>query len=367
VQAPEKSPGTLGDVLYKANPLGLEAEWAALVTLVAGGDTLALHALYERTHRLVFTLIVRLTRDPELAEDLTLELFLGLWRDASLYEDAHGTVLAWIMSRARAIALEQLRSQASGNEQFKRDERSLRTALVALSVPEREAIEHAFFAGGSYEDSCAQAHHIRSGLHRLRALLTPEATAYAFDRNDCERALEVCLCALHAVPPHEMAAAESHIAACTGCAREFAALRPVVESFAAWPTDVLRPPAWLQRRLTMRIAAESGEDPVLPIAPWREPPWEDVAPGIACKLLAVDNESHAVSMLVRLAPGASYPAHTHAGREELHLLDGELWIDERKLYPGEYRRAEAGSGDRLVWSGTGCTCVLVTSTQDRLV
>lgn len=34
--------------------------------------------------------------------------------------------------------------------------------------------------------------------------------------------------------------------------------------------------------------------------------------------------------------GASYPAHTHAGAEELHLLEGELWINGRKLVPGDY-------------------------------
>jgi anti-sigma factor ChrR (cupin superfamily) len=48
-------------------------------------------------------------------------------------------------------------------------------------------------------------------------------------------------------------------------------------------------------------------------------------------LLAADAERHLVSMLVRLAPGASYPTHTHAGVEELHLLHGELWIEDRKL------------------------------------
>ena len=367
VQAPENLPGTLGDVLYKANPLGLEAEWAALVTLVAAGDTLALHTLYERTHRLVFTLILRLTRDPKAAEELTLDVFLQLWRDAALYEEADGTVLAWIMNRARTSAIERARPESVASEEFRRQERSLRNALLALTAQEREAIEDAFFAGGPYEDAYAQAHHIRIGLHRLRGLLTPEATSYAFDRNDCVRAGEVCLSALHAVPPLEVAATENHIAACSGCGREFEALRPIVESFAAWPTDVLRPPAWLQRRLTMRIAAESGADPTLPASHWREPPWDSVAPGIWCKLLAMDDESHVVSMLVRLAPGASYPAHMHAGREELHLLDGELWIDERKLYPGEYNRAEAGSGDTLVWSGTGCTCVLITSTQDLLL
>ena len=53
-------------------------------------------------------------------------------------------------------------------------------------------------------------------------------------------------------------------------------------------------------------------------------------------------------MLVRLVPGGSYPAHDHAGVEELHLLNGELWIDERKLFAGDYNRAEPGTGDQRV-------------------
>src|SRR4029077_17615651 len=97
-----------------------------------------------------------------------------------------------------------------------------------------------------------------------------------------------------------------------------------------------------------------------------EPEWEQGAPGIECKLLATDAERHRVSMLVRLAPGASYPAHTHAGVEELHLLDGELWIDERKLVPGDYNYGAPAASDERVWSETGCTCVLVTSTKDVL-
>ena len=99
---------------------------------------------------------------------------------------------------------------------------------------------------------------------------------------------------------------------------------------------------------------------------WHEPDWEQVAPGISVKMLATDTEKHIVSMLVRLVPGGEYPPHTHAGIEELHLLDGELWIDERKLYPGDYNRAVAGTGDKRVWSETGCTCVLITSTKDVL-
>jgi anti-sigma factor ChrR (cupin superfamily) len=71
-------------------------------------------------------------------------------------------------------------------------------------------------------------------------------------------------------------------------------------------------------------------------------------------------------MQVRLAPGASYPAHTHAGPEELHLLDGELWIDGRRLVPGDYNYGAPGEGDTRVYSETGCTCILITSTQDIL-
>ena len=186
-------------------------------------------------------------------------------------------------------------------------------------------------------------------------------------RNPCEQSEVTCAYAAQALAPSEVAAAEAHIAACPDCQREVESLRPVVNRFVSWPTDVLRPTTSLQGRLARRIAEETGKQPVLPPArQWSEPEWEQVAPGIECKLLATDTERHRVSMLVRLAPGASYPPHMHAGVEELHLLDGELWIDDRKLVPGDYNHAAPGTGDDRVWSKTGCTCVLITSTQDIL-
>jgi anti-sigma factor ChrR (cupin superfamily) len=188
-----------------------------------------------------------------------------------------------------------------------------------------------------------------------------------FDRNRCEQSEVTCAYALQVLPASEVAAAEAHIALCPDCQRELGSLRPVVDRFVAWPTDVLRPTTSLQARLALRIAEETGKQPVLPPARhWSEPEWEQVAPGIECKLLATDTERHRVSMLVRLAPGASYPPHTHAGVEELHLLDGELWIDERKLVPGDYNHGAPGARDDRVWSETGCTCLLLTSTKDTL-
>jgi anti-sigma factor ChrR (cupin superfamily) len=192
-------------------------------------------------------------------------------------------------------------------------------------------------------------------------------TLQSLNLSRCEQAELACAYALLALPASELAAIEAHLAACLDCRRELESLRPVVDRLVSWPTDVLRPTNSLQGRLALRIAEETGKPPVPPPARrWCEPEWDEVAPGIECKLLATDADRHRVSMLVRLAPGASYPTHTHAGVEELHLLDGELWIDERKLFPGDYNYGAPGAADERIWSETGCTCVLVTSTKDVL-
>jgi anti-sigma factor ChrR (cupin superfamily) len=172
--------------------------------------------------------------------------------------------------------------------------------------------------------------------------------------------------ALRALSPNEAPDVEAHIATCPECRRELETLRPIVDSFVAWPTDVLRPSNSLWDRLVERIADTEREPMPTPQRQWSEPEWEEAAPGIWCKLLASDAEQDRVTMLVRLAPGVAYPPHTHAGLEELHLLQGELWIDDRKLYPGDYNRGAPGASDSRVWSETGCTCVLITSPSDVL-
>jgi len=189
----------------------------------------------------------------------------------------------------------------------------------------------------------------------------------ASDKHGHGHSERVCLYALQALPAIEVPALEAQIASCAECQHELGTLRPVVDSFVSWPTDVLRPSTSLWQRLEQRIAPEArGESGSATSQDWTEPEWEEVAPGISCKLLATDTERDCVSMLVRLAPGTDYPPHRHAGVEELHLLHGELMIDDRKLYPGDYNRAEPGTADSRVWSETGCTCVLITSTRDEL-
>ena len=50
------------------------------------------------------------------------------------------------------------------------------------------------------------------------------------------------------------------------------------------------------------------------------------------------------------------------GRQSMYDTFGD-----KKLYPGDYNRAEADSVDHRVWTETGCTCVLLTSTKDVIL
>ena len=191
--------------------------------------------------------------------------------------------------------------------------------------------------------------------------------SFTTDKNGCGRVDEVSLYALRALAPADTQVMQDHIASCEACRQRLAGLRPVINSLFAWPVDVVRPSASLWDQLLDRIATKDDDRPEnAPPTKWAEPEWEQVASGISCKLLSNDPQADRVSMLVRLAPEVEYPPHSHAGLEELYLLQGELWIGDRKLYPGDYNSAERGTADTRVWSETGCTCLLITSPSDRL-
>ena len=199
----QKTPATLGDVLYaNAKTPVPEQDWVVLVQSIAAGDQLALHALYERAHRLVFTLIIRITANRETAEELTVDVFHDIWRRSSGYDPANGTVLGWIMNQARSRAIDRLRfenrkKRSGGNVEpmaeaaadprdvleLREQGESLRAALAALTPAERQAIEITFFAGLTHAEAAARLDQplgtiktrIRSGLHKLRHTLTVEA------------------------------------------------------------------------------------------------------------------------------------------------------------------------------------------------
>jgi anti-sigma factor ChrR (cupin superfamily) len=174
--------------------------------------------------------------------------------------------------------------------------------------------------------------------------------------------------ALGALPAPEVPAIKAHLTVCVACRGEYDSLQAVIEVLPAWPADTLKPDSSLWDRLASRIESRATPAGVASSSGLLgdEPEWKEAAPGLSCKILSVDSAQDCISMLVRLAPGTNYPPHTHSGVEELHLLDGELWINDRKLRAGDYNRAEPGTTDLRVWSETGCTCILITSLQDRL-
>jgi RNA polymerase sigma-70 factor (ECF subfamily) len=202
-----KRPATLGDVLYATSkPPVPELDWTALVQSIAGGDQLALHALYERAHRPVFTLILRITANRETAEELTIDVFHDVWRRAARYDAANGTVLGWIMNQARSRSIDRLRfegrkKRSHGTDmqppaevaadphdvlQLREQSESLRAALEAITADERQAIETTFFAGLTHAEAAARLNQplgtiktrIRSGLHKLRDILVVERASH---------------------------------------------------------------------------------------------------------------------------------------------------------------------------------------------
>src|ERR1041384_7190274 len=77
--------------------------------------------------------------------------------------------------------------------------------------------------------------------------------------NHCEMSELTCAFAMQALPAGEVIEIQEHIASCSDCRREVESLRPVLDGFVSWPTDVLRPTTSLQARLALRIAEETGE------------------------------------------------------------------------------------------------------------
>jgi len=89
--------------------------------------------------------------------------------------------------------------------------------------------------------------------------------------------------------------------------------------------------------------------------------------GIEVKPLHVDAPNRRVTMLVRMAPGTSYPAHRHATSEECFVVSGEIKVGERTLHAGDYQVAAEGSLHGVQSTEKGCVLFIVSSQDDELV
>jgi anti-sigma factor ChrR (cupin superfamily) len=98
------------------------------------------------------------------------------------------------------------------------------------------------------------------------------------------------------------------------------------------------PPA--ERAVTIR--ADAGE-------------WITIMPGVEKKILHVESPSGVESFLLRVAPGATVPAHPHPQDEVCLVMSGEFVIGSLHLKAGDYHHAFAGAPHPACYSPTGAT------------
>ena len=197
------APGSLGDLLYSDASAATvsEEDWVRLVRSIAARDQHALRALYERTHRLVFTLAMRINNNRESAEEVTLDVFHDVWRRSEQYDPLGGSVLGWIMNQARSRAIDRLRfdqrkkrvapaghaaeepgALPSDSVDSGQRRRSLQGALGLLTADERQAIDNAFFGELTHAETAARLDQplgtvktrVRSALAKMRKALENE-------------------------------------------------------------------------------------------------------------------------------------------------------------------------------------------------
>jgi RNA polymerase sigma-70 factor, ECF subfamily len=183
-----------------------ERESRALVARLAGGDEHALARLYDNTSRIVYGLALRILGDPSSAEDVTMDVYLQVWRTAGSYDPERGTVLSWLVTLVRSRAIDCLRSRKARRADLEENvdnvanlsdsrpgpemasveigrSRIVRNAMAQLSPDQREAIELAYFSGLSHTEVAARTDlplgtvktRIRLGMLHLRELLEPFA------------------------------------------------------------------------------------------------------------------------------------------------------------------------------------------------
>lgn len=180
-----------------------------LVRRMAAGQQDALATLYDETKQMVYGLVVRLAGDPVAAEEITLEVYLEVWRQAKKYNPRQGSVMTWLsaLARHRALDFARLKGGAQAGltsaarpasakttgiadeaEARKLSERGqvVRAALSSLPLEQREVIELAYFRGLSCgaiasllsrSKSTVQAQ-IKLGLHTLSELLRPHISEW---------------------------------------------------------------------------------------------------------------------------------------------------------------------------------------------
>lgn len=173
-----------------------DEELMPLVDQRRGG---AFEVLYDRHAKAVFSLAYRVVGDRALAEEVSQESFLAIWRRASLFDGSRGSVRGWMLGVVRHRAIDALRrkgaapvgvefpeedttaalpsSERTDEEVIRRDTaREVKEALDAVSSEQAQVIQLAYYAGFTHSEIAGMLDvplgtvkgRMRLGLERMR-------------------------------------------------------------------------------------------------------------------------------------------------------------------------------------------------------
>ena len=175
---------------------GAASDWSLLERVVRK-DEAALSELYDRYCGLVYSEAKRILRDAGAAEEILQDLFYQVWRTASRFEPARGSLAGWLLVAARNRAISKLRRQTGKKEELDENGVDLRVNVessaaqklllekvraVMGSLPDgqRLALECAYFEGMTHSEIAAKTGEplgtvktrIRSAMETLKQVLS---------------------------------------------------------------------------------------------------------------------------------------------------------------------------------------------------
>jgi anti-sigma factor ChrR (cupin superfamily) len=181
---------------------------------------------------------------------------------------------------------------------------------------------------------------------------------------------------LDLLTPEDREWVESQIAESPELASELAELKEVV-GLLPLAAPIVPPAEDLKARLFDRLDLELPEPP-LPKTFSRPSPnlpelvksgkldWQPYrVPGVKIAVLYRDLATRRASSLVQAAVGIVYPAHRHAGTEEIYMLEGELTFGDRVYRAGDRIVSAARSRHPVATTATGCMFFVNTSIDDE--
>ena len=179
---------------------------------------------------------------------------------------------------------------------------------------------------------------------------------------------QAALHALGMLEPEQASAFQTHLEeGCEVCESELQAFSETASQLPLALRETAPDPA-VRERLLARTRPQRNLPPGPHVVRSEEGAWESAGfEGVSIKQLYVDPAREEVTVLVRMAPGATYPAHRHAGIEHCLMLEGDLRAGDLVLRAGDYQCAASESLHQVTSTEQGYLLLVIASQHNELL